>query len=138
MTYNAHRSITYNSVTPFNVSTSATGGVSAQMDTHTAPWVDTNGDFLGKAWVFGSIQSDPVGAAVLCPIAIDEANLNTVREYYGSSFWNVYDGGLVYMDDAVVSYASTVRWVPRSSTYDNNYPLVSADRSRICAVRFEL
>lgn len=137
MTYRVS-TVTYNSVTPFNISTSSTGGVNAQMDNHTAPWVDANGDFSGSGWVFGTIQSDPVGAAVLCPYSIDQTGLSTVRSYYGSCFWNPNDGGRVYMDDAVVSYASTVRWQAQYLTYGNNLPLVSADRSRVCAVRTEL
>lgn len=122
---------------PYSQSTTSTTAVGVQMDTHSSAWVDPNGDFDGKAWVFGTIQSDPNGAGVLCPWSINEAG-NRVRAQYGSSFWNTGTGGRVYMDDAVVAFASTVRWINEYLTYNNNLPNVNKDRSRINAIRVQL
>jgi hypothetical protein len=122
---------------PYNQSTTSTTAVGVQMDTHSAAWINSSGDFDGKAWVFGTIQSDPNDVGVLCPWSINETG-SRVRTQYGSSFWNTGTGGLVYMDDAVVAFASTVRWTNEYNTYNNILPKVNKDRSRINAIRVQL
>lgn len=135
MSYKVASTVTIKS--PFNQSTRLTDLSLGQMDQHSQDWVDSNGDFQGSGWVHGTIQSDDYGSRVLCPWAINDPTMFSDRTYYGSCFQNPDLGGRVYMDDAVVSYASTVEWVTRPTVYNSNYPLVSADRSRLNVMRIE-
>lgn len=135
MTYKAYSSITIHS--PFSQSTRLTDASSGQMDQHSQSWVETDGSFEGKAWVHGTIQSDYYGQRVLCPWAINESTMVSDRTFYGSCFQNPDLGGRVYMDDAVVSYASTVQWVTRPTVFNGNLPLVSAARSRLNVMRVD-
>lgn len=135
MTYKAQRVTNIRS--PFSQSTRATDLSAGQLDQHSQTWIDASGNFEGKAWVHGTIQSDYYGVRVMCPYAINDPSMVSDRSFYGSCFQNPDLGGRVYMDDAVVSYASTVAWVTRSTVYQGNLPLVSAERSRINVMRVE-
>ena len=135
MTYKAQRVTNIRS--PFSQSTRATDLSGGQLDQHSQTWVDASGNFEGKAWVHGTIQSNDGGVRVLCPYAINDSSMVGDRSFYGSCFFNPDLGGRVYMDDAVVSYASTVAWVSRPNVFQGNLPLVSAERSRINVMRVE-
>lgn len=127
---------------PFNQSTISADAYNAQMDTHTASWVDPSTlAFEGKGWVHGTLLAVPPTNNTLRPI-----HAWAINGPYATSqnFWGFVQRPIesdtnsmgITCDDSHTTYASSVQWLRKGTAYNNNFPTTST-RSRINVMRIE-